>query len=324
MATTTTANLAPTTQTAYNKKLLNVAEPNFTLYNHTEKFVLPKNSGRTISMRRYALDTSVPSALTEGTNPALNSITSSEVTATVVEEGKAWGYTSLMADSDAIDPAVLSSIEKIVGVNAALTLDTRVQTEAVANFQNMYAGGYTSGTIAAGATLKSVELDKAAVAFYAANIKPFKDGAFHAIIHPNMITGLKADTSTNAWVDFKYTTSRGIEKTMENESTSYLGQIAGFKLFTSTVIDTTAIGSGGAVTAYRNLFFADEAIGAVELISSGFETVVKKPGSSGINDALNRLGSVGWVSRGFAAKNLDTSAASSKNARGIVYHTTVA
>ncbi len=324
MASTTTANLAPTTQIAYDKRLLDLAMPNFTVYNHTKKFTLPNNSGRTLSMRRYVRDTTAATgALTEGVNKEIKNITSTNIEVSVTEHGNPYGYTSLMVDTDAIDPNVVGTIESICADNANLTLDTLCQTEAVANFQNFYPGTKASGTIAAGDTLKAADIDRVVTSFRAANVKPYEGDTFHMIAHPNQLTGLRADTSVNAWADYKYSNTSHIEKGMESESKFYFGTLGGVKIYTSSIIDTTAIGSGGAVTAYRALIFGDEALGTLTVgkDTSGFRTIVKKPGSSGISDNMDRLGTVSWYTL-FAVKNLDTSAAGSKSARGAVLHTT--
>ncbi len=313
MASATTTNLVPTAQVYYKKMLLDQTKPNFELYNHCEMFEFPKNAGRTMSMRRYAHDAvAATTSLTEGANPPLNDITSTEVTANIQEYGKVYGYTSWMTDTDVIDPEVESSITNIVSVNARRTLDTLARTEMLANGQALIGNSKTATTFASTDTMSIRDLRAAKTLMLNADVLPYEKGHYHAVLSPAQISALKADTAVGAWSDYRYTSNRQMT---EGEMNNYLGCLDGIEIYHSTLVDTELINS---VNAFRSFVFGKQHTGAVKL-GDNFKVIHKTPGTSGISDSLDRLGSVGWLSK-LAIKNLDTTAAG-KNARLVVLKT---
>ena len=88
---------------------------------------------------------------------------------------------------------------KLLGDQAALSLDTISRNALNAGMNVQYANSKTSrGALASTDKLTFAEIKTAVRNLKRKNVKPFADGFYHAIVHPDVVHDLTADTM---WVD---------------------------------------------------------------------------------------------------------------------------
>jgi len=216
--------VAPAVIQYYERTLLENMKPELVHARDAQKRTLPLNNGKRVQFRRFTPFNAITTPLAEGVTPAGQTLTETAFTAMVKPYG---GHVEL---TDEMNWYMLDNMHqetaKLLSDQAALSLDTISRNALHAGMNVQYVGSNTGrGTIARTDKLTYAEIKKAVRSLKRKNVKPFSDGYYHAIVHPDVVYDLTSDTM---WVDVtKYQDKSKVEK-------YELGTIYKVKFFEST------------------------------------------------------------------------------------------
>ena len=239
--------VAPAVVQYYERTLLENMQPEMVHSRDAQKRSLPLHNGKRVQFRRFTPFDAITTPLAEGVTPAGQTLVETAFTAMV----KPYGAHVEMTDE--LDWYMLDNMHqeaaKLLADQAALSLDTISRNALNAGMNVMYAGANTArSTIAATDKLDYGLIKKAVRALRRKNVRPFPDGFYHAIVHPDTVYDLTSDTM---WVDVsKYQDKAKVEK-------YELGTIYKVKFFESTnamvfTNKTYLYGTTSAITASAN------------------------------------------------------------------------
>jgi N4-gp56 family major capsid protein len=183
--TTNSEGLSIEMKTYYSDYLIDNATAKLVHDQFGQKHPIPKNGGKTIEFRKFSPLPKLKDPLQEGVTPDGQSLTVTNVTATVAQYG---GYVTLS------DVLLLTAIDnnlvqatKLLGKQAGVTLDTITRDILMAEATNFsYAGGGTS----ADGNITVADVAKVVAKLRAKNA-PTINGDYVAIIHPYVAHDLK-------------------------------------------------------------------------------------------------------------------------------------
>ena len=277
-------------KTFYEKTLLTRLLPQLNFYKDARKKKLPKNSGRTMNFRKFNSLTAPTASLTEGKTPDGNDLSVTTITATVAQEGD-YIVISDLIQMTGIDP-VLTETSELLGEEAGVVVDNRIQT-ALSKGTNVYfAGGATTRAGLESAQTKYLTADdikKIVRKLKNANAKRFADGFYHMQIDPDIAYDLMSDS---AWVDVsKYAKP---EQMVKGE----LGKMHGMKFFETTNLNTVDSSETASTKIEVHIAYAygKDSYDCIDLEGGAGkpEIIVKPNGSAGTNDPLDQRASAGW------------------------------
>lgn len=205
----TSAGVAPGIVDYYARKLLENAKPEMVHARDAQKRPLPENNGKHVNFRRMVPFDAVTTPLTEGVTPAGQTIRQTAFTAMVKP------YGAHVEITDELDMYHLDNLHQetanLLSDQAALSLDTICRDAMCAGLNVQYANSKASrGALAATDKLTAADIKKAVRTLKRNNCKPFPDGFYHAIVHPDAVFDLTADSQ---WVDIaKYQDKSKIER----------------------------------------------------------------------------------------------------------------
>lgn len=280
--TTLDAGLSVENKTHYDMTLIDEAGPNLIHDQFGQKRPIPKNGGKKIEFRKFAVLPKALTPLTEGVTPDGKKLSATAIEATVAQYGD-YVVLSDMLDLTAIDPVVVEAT-KVVGRQAGLTLDTITRNVLHTGTNVFYAPKADGSAVTSRAGLDgtcklTVDLVRRVAAFLKKNNAPKINGSYVAIIHPFAAYDLMSDPE---WQDpHKYQDTTNI---YEGE----IGKIAGVRFVESSEAKIYENG------VFGTLFIAEGAYGVTEITGGGLQTIIKQLGSAGVADALNQRSSVGW------------------------------
>ena len=216
--------VAPAVVQYYERTLLENMAPEMVHARDAQKRSLPMNNGKRVQFRRFTPFDAITTPLAEGVTPTGQTLVETAFTAMVKPYG---GHVEL---TDEMDWYMLDNMHqetaKLLADQAALSLDTISRNALHAGMNVQYAGANSArATIAATDKLSYAEVKKAVRALRRKNARPFADGYYHAIVHPDTVFDLTSDTM---WTDVsKYQDKQKVEK-------YELGTIYKVKFFEST------------------------------------------------------------------------------------------
>lgn len=189
--------VAPSVVEYYERSLLENMKPEMVHNRDAQKRTLPEHNGKTVKFRRLTPFAAITEPLAEGVTPAGQTLTETAFTAMVKPYG---GHVEL---TDEINFYLLDNMHqetaKLLADQAALSLDTISRNALNAGMNVQYANSKTSrGALASTDKLTFAEIKTAVRNLKRKNVKPFADGFYHAIVHPDVVHDLTADTM---WVD---------------------------------------------------------------------------------------------------------------------------
>lgn len=250
--------------------------------------------GNSVEWRRLERNAASTTAFIDGTFPANLNVTVTSVTATVQQYG-AWVPVGQQVWNQSLDPAV-EEMTSMFGELAGDTLDQVARAILVAGTSVTLSGASASrSTIASCAAGFLAEADfRAAVRTLTRNNArriPSEGGRFPAIVHPD------------TWFDFMGNTT--IQNVLQNagvrgnENPLFTGEMYDYLGIRAKISSNAkTLGSFGLsliVTVYQTLVFGQEAYGEARFGSYGSpEIITHAPGTSGVSDPLNTLGTVGF------------------------------
>lgn len=221
---TTSPGIAPSIVEYYDRALLENMKPELVHLMDAQKRPLPEHNGKTVIFRRFTPFAANPVSLAEGVTPDGQTLEETAFRATVKP------YGDFVAITDEMQWALLDNIHQetaqLLADQAALTIDTVAREALNAGLNVQYAGNNTSRAALDNTDILTyAEIKKAVRTLKRRNVKPFADGFYHAIVHPDVVHDL---TSDDMWVDVAtYQNKQAIER---NE----LGTIFKVKFFEST------------------------------------------------------------------------------------------
>lgn len=286
---TTQTTLSDEMKTYYDMTLIDEASANLVHDQFGQKRPIPANGGKTIEFRKFSPLAKALTALTEGVTPAGNSLTVTNITATVAQYGDFITQSDVL-ELTALDNTILEAT-KLLGKQAGATLDTVTRNALMTGTNVSYApkivnGAETEVTSRNGldtTAVLTVDVINRTVAKLRGQNTPTIDGYYVAIIHPYNAYQLMKDP---AWVDaHKYTTS-------ENLYEGEIGKIGGVRFVQTT--ESKVYQNSGNHAVFCTLFIGEGAYGVTEITGGGLQTIVKQKGSAGSADPLDQRSSVGW------------------------------
>ena len=309
MPITTRADISAENQSFYDRNLLDRALP---LFIHT-KFAqirdIPRNAGTsTIKFRRYSNLAAATTPLTEGTTPAGQKLSATDITATVQQYGD-FVQISDVLDYESQDPTLMEAGE-LLGDQFADTIDQL--TRDILNAGTVLArinSRASRGAIVAGDVPTLASIQTAVKTLKLANGRKMTkmvdastgyatqplNSAFVAINHTNISPIIKAFTG---FVKIEnYANKKDI---MEGEY-GYLEETR----FIETTNAKVFTGQGGSgIDVYSILFIADRAYGTSRISGEAVKNIIKPLGSAGTGDPLDQRATSGWKAT-FVAKILN-------------------
>ena len=286
---TTAEGMSPEMHTYYSDYLIDLAQPELVHDQFAQKHPIPKNGGKTIDFRKFSPLAEATSPLTEGVTPNGQSMTVTNLTATVAQYG---GYVTLsdMLLLTAVDNNLLQAT-KLIASQAGRTLDTITREVLNAGTVVQYAEGqvnsraalyYTSKTDNCNLTAAAI---RKAVRYLESQDAPKIGGYYVGIIHPYCKFDLMSDPE---WLNpHQYADP-------ENIYQGEIGALYGVRFVQSSRAKVfTGAGASGA-DVYSTLILGDEAYGVTEVRGGGLEHIVKQLGSAGGADPLNQRATCGW------------------------------
>ena len=282
---TTMDNLSVEMKTFYDMTLIDEASANLVHDQFGQKRPIPKGSGKTIEFRKFSPLGKATTPLTEGVTPNGNSLTVTNITATVEQYGD-FIVQSDVLELTSLDNTILEAT-KLLGKQAGVTLDTitrnKIQAGTNVTFCPKVANGVETEVTKRGdldeTCQLTVDVIQQVVAKLRAQNAPTINGKYVAIIHPYVAYDLMRDPE---WIDaHKYANPTNL---YEGE----IGEIAGVRFVQTS---EAKIYDGGV---FGTLIFGEGAYGVTEITGGGLQTIVKQKGSAGTADPLDQRSSVGW------------------------------
>lgn len=281
------------------------------------KQALPSNSGRTVTFYRNTKLSAATTPLTEGTTPAGSNVSRKAYVTTPSQYGDFTVITDIAAQTD-VNTTVVESIREIVAEQAARTIDIICRSEIVNFSQVVNAGRVADGAFSATSVLKADDIRRAAADLRAADVLPYENNRYVAILHPTALYQLESETGTGGFMDLKKFDDSSVLSDGPKMN-GYRGSINGVDLYESSLVDTVVI---GPFNAYRNVVMGKNAFAAVQLDKNSLSVMTKGFESGGSEDPLEQRMTLGWKSY-MACLSLDDNATGSKNIRSIVIRSIV-
>ena len=236
--------VAPAVVEYYERTLLENMKPEMVHARDAQRRTLPLHNGKHVHFRRFTPFDAITTPLAEGVTPTGQTLVETELTAMVKPYG---GHVEV---TDELNYYLLDDMHKetaqLLADQAALSLDTISRNALNAGMNVQYAGSNAArGTITASDKLTYAEIKKAVRTLKRKNVRPFPDGFYHAIVHPDTVHDL---TSDPMWTDVtRYQDKAKVER-------YELGTIWKVKFFESTnamvfKAKTYLYGSVTAITA---------------------------------------------------------------------------
>ena len=221
---TYSAGVAPSVIQYYERTLLQNMQAELVHYRDAQKRTLPPHNGKTVNFRRFTPFPAITTPLAEGVTPTGQTLAMTAFTAMVKPYG---GHVEI---TDELNLYMLDNMHaetaRLLSDQASLSVDTLTRNPLNAGLNVQYANNKTArSALTAADKLTYADIKKAVRGLKRRNVKPFSDGYYHAIVHPDAVYDL---TSDSLWVDIaRYQDKQKVEK----YELGCLGQV---KFFEST------------------------------------------------------------------------------------------
>jgi N4-gp56 family major capsid protein len=172
----------------------------------------------------------------------------------------------------------------VLGYQAALSLDTIIQTGLHGTITSQFAGSATTEATTS-AVITAAEIRRAVFKLKKIGARELT-GGYAGCFHPASAFDIMSDTAVGGWLDVNKYTVTG--PTYNGE----IGKIYGCRIVESQNIQT---GTGASsATTYRNFVFGKQCYGLVDLAGHNLKMIAKQLGTSGAFDPLDQLSTVGY------------------------------
>lgn len=267
----------------YDRRFLERLEPNVVLKQCGDMKPLPQKNGTLVKWHRLGNLAEVSgSPLTENTNPAETTPTTSEVTVEPLTYGS-WVKVSTELNLKSINP-IVEEIQDAQADQAAKTYDRVIFNALNGNVTDQFAGGAASeATVADASVLNASELRKAVYNLRKNHVPGFEGNMYKMVIDPASQFDILSDTAGGGLIEAsKHTT---FDKVMKGE----IGSLYGARIIVSNHLPT---GTGATDDTYRAFLFGRQAFGITELAQHGIKTFRHNDGNT--ENPLNMYSTIGW------------------------------
>lgn len=292
-------------KTYYDRNLLENAKTKLVHAEYGQKRSIPKNNGKTVEFRKWVpltpdLSLNDPTAsgaknpggmkLVEGVTPAGQSLSQTNVTATVDQYG-AYYEVSDMLKTTAFDD-IAEGATDLLGEALGVAVDWVTRNAMAQTTNRQYANGKASGgrsSIAATDVLNTTEIRKAVRTLKKQKARMFtRSGGkqhFIAIVSPDSVYDLQNDP---LWQDVsKYSNAEQIYS-------GEIGRIFGVVFIESTEAMVYTGAGASSADVHCTMVFGKDAYGTIDIEGSGnVHTIIKPAGSAGTADPLDQRATIG-------------------------------
>lgn len=298
MATTTTTNV-PHMNGYYDRVMLERAKPLavHAMWGQTRN--IPSNNSDTIQFRKYGALTPATTPLTEGTTPTGQTLSVTDVTATVSWYGD---YVKLSKKLiiETFDPLTEETAE-VLGEQMGRTLDLVDRDALNAGTNVKYAGGHTARNQITSADTPTVS-DLSAIITTLKNANARKVTKF---VRPDQ--GYNTTPVRASYVSICHTNTSAILEDLDgfehvekyaNTGVIYDGEVGRIKdiRFVETTDAKVFSGEGsGGIDVYSTLVLGADAYGVTTIEAGVSSLIYKELGSAGTADPLNQRATMGWT-----------------------------
>lgn len=268
---------------------------------------IPAHGGKSIQFRKFeniyaagnagsAANASAPTALTEGTFGAEIQATITSVAATVSQYGQYLKYSDVL-DAQGLDNYVAEQTTNFSeAMTDALDLLTRDVVVGGTNVQFASTAG-SRGQVGSGMYLSLAELRRSSRTLKNNNVPAIEDGKYVVLTNPDSMYDLQGDTNiTNFW---QYAGERGLGGPGGNGGNQLFDLTfhdipMGFRCYETT--NTRKFFQGGLSQAdvIATMVLGQQAYGVIKYDALPARIISHQPGTSGISDPLNQIGTLGW------------------------------
>ena len=256
---------------------------------------IPRNSTDNIRFRRYSLLTPDTTPLVEGVTPSLDTLTVTNVDATVQQYGRGFLLTDKLLFTT-LDP-ILLEVSDILGENAANTLDQLTREELATTTTIQYASTATANNeITSAMKITKAEVQEAVRTLKNNNAKKITsmvsastgfntsplDASFIGIVHPNTTYDLKNIPG------FVKVEEYGQKVAMPGE----VGSLDEVRFIETTNAKVYAAAGSGSIDVYGTLIMAAEFYALSRISGEAMKNIVEGPG--GNSDPLHQRQTAAW------------------------------
>ncbi|SDG47625.1 N4-gp56 family major capsid protein [Desulfosporosinus hippei] len=281
----------------YDREMYDRLIPELQWYKYGAKKQLPKNSGDTVSIRRFENLSTSTTAITEGVIPDGTDLVVVKRSATVSEYGN-YAITTEKLNMVGLDDTV-SEVSKLMGENAGQSIDEIVRDVVVAGTNVQYANGVAARNLVA-ANISYADILKMARTMKVNKVKKIQmpDGAmgYVCMVDPYVAYDIKNLTEYKSFN--QYDNSKILrEGVIAKLAGIYFVEIDNGKVFTGAGASSADVHASYCLG--RDAYMVPDIKG-----SSKPKIIVKAAGSAGTADPLDQKSSIGWKAM-FATLRID-------------------
>jgi N4-gp56 family major capsid protein len=299
MSAQTTGTLTSEMSILYEKTFLDRAEYEYIFSEGGQMRAQPGNEGASVKFTRHTPLATVTTALTEGSNPAENTLTATTVSATLSEYGTTVKISRFLA-LNSIDANNEEKIE-VVGQNMGETIDELTRNELATGATAQLANGRANLTdVLITDVMNVAEIRKSVRTLKKNKAKRYQDrtAPWIAKLGPDTSYDLTADTTfINADVY-----DNGAVKLYNGE----LGKILGARLLESPNQKETVDGGGSSADIIWNFVHGQNAFGCIDLTGDKPDVFIIPHTKIDSGNAAGRFSLVSWAGS-YVAKTLNSS-----------------
>jgi N4-gp56 family major capsid protein len=273
----------------YSRTLLDRLLPELFFAKYAEKNMgIPKNSGDTISWRRWNSLAVSTTALTEGVTPDGVSLDVTKVSATVKQYGNWTKFTDKIS-LVGLDKT-LTEVTQLMGENAGESIDTIIRDIMAAGTTVIYAGGVAARNLVASTSkITTADVIKVRRQLKRNKVKmidtPMGKG-YIWFIHTDVASDLMQDTK---WEDAnKYVDNKNLIEGL-------IGKYKGIYFIEADNAPKYTAAGASSADVYGNLIIGKGAYGIPDVEGSAKpEIIIHEAGSAGSADPMNQFNTVAW------------------------------
>lgn len=307
MALTVYGDITPRTAAYVVVELLKRAMPYLCLEKFGQAKSLPSNKTQTMKWRRYNALATTGTRLTEGVTPAGKKLTTTDITATLYQDGDFVEITDIIADTH--EDAVQHESMAIVAEQAAKVTEINRYDVLKACSNVFYANSVAARTSVVAVISRTdqrkivralerqeaqhiTQIVKSTPSFNTESILP----AYVGVTHTDLTTDIRGMTGFTSVADYgamgKWETEIGAcEDVRYLKSTIFTPYADGGSATTSGKITTTGVGCD----VYPVMYFGRDAYGIIALKGKyAITPMVLNPNTPRGGDPLGQRGSIGW------------------------------
>ena len=291
----TTSTVPAAVSTYYNRQMLTKAKPLLVHTKWAQVKDIPRNNTDAIRFRRYALLTASTTPLVEGVTPTLDTLSITNVDATVQQYGRGFLLTDKLMFTT-LDP-ILMEVADILGQNAANTLDQLTRDELATTTSIQYADtATTNGTVTSSMKLTKAEVQEAVRTLKNNNAQKITsmvnhsdgfnsspiDAAYIGIVHPNTTYDLKNIPG------FIRVEEYGQKAAMDGE----VGALDEVRFVETTNAKVYSAAGAGSIDVYGTIIMGKDFYAISRISGEAMKNIVEGPGGNA--DPLHQRQTSAW------------------------------